>query len=62
MTKELQNEERNNSTGSGDESSVDDRCQSVCYDQQARTYLRYQAFATIYVVNDVKGLLDQKKE
>ena len=59
----LQNEETdNNSTGSGDDSSVDDHCQCVSFDQQARIYLRYNAFASIYVVNDVNGLLDQKKE
>lgn len=58
----LENEEKNNSTGSGDDDfSGEDPCQSVSFEQQARTYLHYELFAATYVVNDVRGLLDQKK-
>ncbi len=38
----------------------DDLCYGLCFEQQARVYLRYQGFAAVYIVNDVDGLVQQK--
>jgi len=35
-------------------------CSQLCSEQQARIFLRYEAFTAIYITNDINGLLQQK--